>query len=116
LPASWSIWVGIAVSTRARDPRTAKQLSILASLPIVAITTVTAFNLIPATPQIALVFDVGCSSSAASADASPQQCSTENGSSPTPNDQYRQEAAHRENEKPASSRNLGTGHSRSRVR
>jgi len=59
LLASWSIWVGIAISTRARDPRTAQQLSILASLPTVAITTMTAFNLIPATLQIALAFGVG---------------------------------------------------------
>ncbi|HEY2172285.1 MAG TPA: ABC transporter permease subunit [Mycobacteriales bacterium] len=56
LLAAWSIWVGIAVSARCRDPRTAGQLSILAGLPSVAITTLIAFNVIPATLPVALAF------------------------------------------------------------
>lgn len=56
LLAGWSIWVGIAVSARCRDPRTAGQLSILAGLPSVAITTLIAFNVIPATLPVALAF------------------------------------------------------------
>lgn len=59
LLATWSIWVGIAVSARSRDPRTASQLSILVSLPIVAVTTCIAFNVIPATVAIAFGFGAG---------------------------------------------------------
>jgi ABC-type Na+ efflux pump permease subunit len=54
LLAIWSIWVGIAVSARSSDPRTASQLSILASLPTVAVTTLVAFNVIPSTLHVAL--------------------------------------------------------------
>ncbi len=59
LLAGWSIWVGIAFSTRSRDPRTAQQLSILASLPIVAVTSLIAFNVIPANIRVALGLGVG---------------------------------------------------------
>lgn len=59
LLAGWSIWVGIAISVRSNDPRTAAQLSILASLPTVAITSLTAFNVIPATLRVALAFGAG---------------------------------------------------------
>lgn len=59
LLAAWSIWVGIAVSARCRDPRTAGQLSILAGLPSVAITTLIAFDVIPATFPVALAFGAG---------------------------------------------------------
>lgn len=58
LLAAWSIWVGIAVSARCRDPRTAGQLSMLVSLPSVAVTSLIAFNVIPATLQVALAFGV----------------------------------------------------------
>lgn len=58
LLATWSIWVGIAVSARSSDPRTAGQLAILASLPTVAVTTLIAFNVIPATLRVAAVFAV----------------------------------------------------------
>ena len=51
--ALWSIAVGIAISARIRDPRTAAQLAILASLPTVAVTTLVAFNVIPATSRLA---------------------------------------------------------------
>ena len=54
LLATLSIWVGIAVSTRASDPRVASQLSLLASLPAVAVTSLIAFNVIPATLHVAL--------------------------------------------------------------
>lgn len=54
LLATLSIWVGIAVSTRASDPRIASQLSLLASLPTVAVTSLIAFNVIPATLHVAL--------------------------------------------------------------
>ena len=54
LLATLSIWVGIAVSTRASAPRIAAQLSLLASLPTVAVTSLIAFNVIPATLHVAL--------------------------------------------------------------
>jgi ABC-type transport system involved in multi-copper enzyme maturation permease subunit len=56
LLATWSIWVGIAVSARSGDPRTAGQLSILVSLPTVAVTSLIAFNVIPPTLGVALGF------------------------------------------------------------
>jgi ABC-2 type transport system permease protein len=58
LLATWSIWVGIAISARATDPRTAGQLSILASLPTVAVTSLIAFEVISPTLHAALLFGV----------------------------------------------------------
>ncbi|HEY3833662.1 MAG TPA: ABC transporter permease subunit [Acidimicrobiia bacterium] len=58
LLALWSIWVGIAISTRSSDPRNASQLSILATLPTVAITSLIAFNVIVPSPRVALAFGV----------------------------------------------------------
>ncbi len=55
LLATLSIWIGIAVSSRSSDPRTAAQLALLASLPTVAVTSLIAFNVIPATLRVALV-------------------------------------------------------------
>ncbi len=54
LLAAWSIWVGIAISTRSSDIRAAQQLSVISNLPIVALTTLIAFNTIHATLQLAL--------------------------------------------------------------
>jgi ABC-type transport system involved in multi-copper enzyme maturation permease subunit len=59
LLATWSIWVGIAVSARSTDPRTAGQLAILLSLPTVALTSLVAFNVIPASLKLALGFGIG---------------------------------------------------------
>jgi ABC-2 type transport system permease protein len=56
LLATWSIWVGIAISARSSDPRSAGQLAILASLPTVAVTSLIAFEVIPPTPQVAVLF------------------------------------------------------------
>jgi ABC-type transport system involved in multi-copper enzyme maturation permease subunit len=56
LLASWSIWVGIAISAKSSDPRTAGQISVLMSLPTVAMTTLIALNVIPATLGIAVGF------------------------------------------------------------
>jgi ABC-2 type transport system permease protein len=52
LVAGWSIWVGIAISTRASDVRAAQQLSIFASLPPLAIVALMSFNVI--TPSVGL--------------------------------------------------------------
>jgi ABC-2 type transport system permease protein len=54
LLATMSIWIGVAISTRSNDPRTAAQLSLLASLPVVAVTSLIAFNVIPATLGVAV--------------------------------------------------------------
>jgi ABC-type transport system involved in multi-copper enzyme maturation permease subunit len=59
LLAAWSIWVGISLSARSSDPRTAQQLSVLASLPTVAITSLVAFNVIPANLKTTLAFGLG---------------------------------------------------------
>ncbi len=59
LLVTWSIWVGMAISARSSDLRTAGQVSILASLPTVAITTLIAFNVIPANFRVALAFGIG---------------------------------------------------------
>ncbi|HEX8008839.1 MAG TPA: ABC transporter permease subunit [Trebonia sp.] len=54
LLAGWSIWVGIAISTRASDVRAAQQLSILASLPLLAVTSLMSFGVIHPTLAITL--------------------------------------------------------------
>ena len=46
LLAGWSIWVAIVISTRSNDIRVAQQLSTLASLPSVALTTLISLNVI----------------------------------------------------------------------
>ena len=46
LLAGWSIWVGIAISTRATEVRVAQQLGLVANLPSVVVTTLIAFNAI----------------------------------------------------------------------
>jgi ABC-2 type transport system permease protein len=52
LVAGWSIWAGIAISTRMSDVRAAQQLTVLASLPPVAIVALMSFNVI--TPSLGL--------------------------------------------------------------
>ena len=54
LLAGWSIWVGIAISTRSSDVRVAQQLSMLGCLPMVAVTSLIAFDVIHATVGLAL--------------------------------------------------------------
>jgi ABC-type Na+ efflux pump permease subunit len=53
LLAGWSIWVGLFISARASDTRVAQQLSILASLPPVAVAALMSFNVIR--PTVAVV-------------------------------------------------------------
>jgi ABC-2 type transport system permease protein len=52
--ALWSIWVGIAVSTRMSDVRAAQQLAVLANLPLVILTSLIAFNAIAPTEGLVL--------------------------------------------------------------
>jgi ABC-2 type transport system permease protein len=54
LVTAWSIWVGLAISTRASEMRVAQQLSVLASLPTIAVTTLTALNVIHPSLKLAL--------------------------------------------------------------
>jgi ABC-2 type transport system permease protein len=44
LVAGWSIWIAVAISTRASDIRVAQQLSVLASVTTVAVSTLVAFD------------------------------------------------------------------------
>jgi len=59
LVAAASIWVGIAISARSNDPRVAAQLSVLASLPTIVVTTVIAVGGIEATPGLVLILGAG---------------------------------------------------------
>jgi ABC-type transport system involved in multi-copper enzyme maturation permease subunit len=54
LLAGWSIWVGIAISTRSSDVRVAQQLSALASLPVILLTLLVEFSPIHATLSLAI--------------------------------------------------------------
>jgi ABC-2 type transport system permease protein len=54
LLAGWSIWAGIAISTRSTDVRAAQQLAVLVSLPPLAIVALMGFNVIVPTLAIAL--------------------------------------------------------------
>jgi ABC-2 type transport system permease protein len=54
LVAGWSIWVGIAVSTRMSDVRAAQQISVFASLPPLAIVALMSFDVISPSPDLAL--------------------------------------------------------------
>ncbi len=52
--AAWSIWVGIAISTRSTDVRVAQQLSLVADLPVLLAVSLIAFNTIHLTPALAV--------------------------------------------------------------
>jgi hypothetical protein len=52
LIAGWGIWVGVAVSARSTDVRVAQQLSVLGSLPLLAIL---ALNVIGVSTGLAVV-------------------------------------------------------------
>jgi ABC-2 type transport system permease protein len=55
LIASWSIWLALAISTRVTEVRVAQQLSVLVSLPSVALSTLFALNVIHPTFGLAVV-------------------------------------------------------------
>jgi len=54
LLATWSIWVGIAISTRSSDVRVAQQLGTIAGLPVTVVTYLLTFNVIHATLGLTL--------------------------------------------------------------
>jgi ABC-type Na+ efflux pump permease subunit len=58
LVAGVSIWIGMGISTRSSDPRTAQQLGTVASLPTVAVAALIAYNVIHPTLGIAIGFGV----------------------------------------------------------
>jgi ABC-type transport system involved in multi-copper enzyme maturation permease subunit len=58
LIAGWSIWLGIAISTRVNDVRVAQQLSVLASLPTIALITLLSLSVIHPSAQLAILFGV----------------------------------------------------------
>jgi ABC-type Na+ efflux pump permease subunit len=55
LLTAWSIWVGIAISTRASDVRVAQQFAVLGSLPPVAVTSLMGFGVINPTLTLAII-------------------------------------------------------------
>lgn len=57
LVAGWSIWCGMAISTRARDLRVAQQLGTLVSLPTFAIAALVSFGAIA--PSLGLALALG---------------------------------------------------------
>jgi ABC-2 type transport system permease protein len=54
LLATWSIWVGIAISARASDLRVAQQLGALASLPPILLIYLIAYDVIPISLGLAI--------------------------------------------------------------
>jgi ABC-type Na+ efflux pump permease subunit len=54
LLAGWAIWVGIAVSARSSDVRVAQQLSVLGSLPVLAILALISLNVITVSMGLAV--------------------------------------------------------------
>ena len=58
LITAWSIWVAIAISIRASEVRVAQQLATLGSLPTVAVTSLTAFNVIHPSLRLALALGI----------------------------------------------------------
>jgi ABC-type transport system involved in multi-copper enzyme maturation permease subunit len=59
LLAAWAIWAGMAISTRTTDSRVAYQLSVLSSLPPVAIAALMSFNVITSDFTSAAAFAAG---------------------------------------------------------
>lgn len=58
LLAGCSIWVAIAISTRLSDGRVAQQLSLLANVPLVLVTSLLAFDVIPASLGLGVALGV----------------------------------------------------------
>ncbi|MGH3166504.1 MAG: ABC transporter permease subunit [Trebonia sp.] len=59
LLAGWAIWVGLAISARATDTRVAQQLSVLGSLPPVAVAALMSFQLISPTFWLVVALAAG---------------------------------------------------------
>lgn len=59
LLATWSTWVGTAISARSSDVRVAQQLGTLASLPVLALTSLMSFQVIKPTVLVAVIIATG---------------------------------------------------------
>ena len=59
LLAAWGIWVGLAISTRVSDTRVSQQLSVLGSLPPVALAALMQFQIISPTFALAAALAAG---------------------------------------------------------
>jgi ABC-2 type transport system permease protein len=59
LVAAWSIWVGVAISSRSSDPRVATQLSVLASAPTIVATTVISSGGVHPSLHLAIMLAIG---------------------------------------------------------
>jgi len=59
LLAGWAIWIGIAISARSSDVRVAQQLSTLASLPVLGLTTLISFQVLQPSVLLAIAFGAG---------------------------------------------------------
>ena len=55
LLATWSVWVGTAISARSTDVRVAQQLGTLASLPALGITSLMTFQVLQPTVTVAVI-------------------------------------------------------------
>jgi ABC-type transport system involved in multi-copper enzyme maturation permease subunit len=55
LLAAWSIWVGMTISSRCADQRVAGQLSLVGTLPLMAITVLMAYGVIPSTLLVGVI-------------------------------------------------------------
>jgi ABC-type Na+ efflux pump permease subunit len=86
LLAALSIWIGIGVSARTNDVRTSQQLATLASLPAIAVTSLIAYRVIPATTGSRSASAQLSSSSTGSGGGSRRRRLTGRGSSPAPSD------------------------------
>jgi ABC-2 type transport system permease protein len=58
LIAGWSIWLGLAISTRVSEVRVGQQLGVLASLPTIALTTLVSLDVIHPSLRIGLAFGI----------------------------------------------------------
>ena len=88
LLASWSIWVGMAISARSSDVRVAQQLGALASLPSVVVIIAHRVQRHPRDPRPCPRHSrCYCSSSTDSAGGLRRRRSTANGSLPVPGDE-----------------------------
>lgn len=58
LIATWSIWIACAISARSSDVRVAQQLSTLASLPSIAVTTMISTHVIHPSLHVAVLFAI----------------------------------------------------------
>lgn len=56
LLAAWSIWGGVTISSRCADSRVAQQLSLLVTMPLMAVAVLMAYNVIASSLLIGVIF------------------------------------------------------------